>query len=700
MKLNVTIQKEDYPLAMAFCLALFFIGTIYLLLQAASGFEGMSYVEADQTLYMQYARNMATGHPYVFTLGDAPSTGSTSHLYPWILAGLYKLGAHGNTFFVAIFWLNAFFYVGMIFSVWLIAKKLVPKLTPFAVFLTVISGQTLTTFFGGTDMGLFSFLALTLFAALLYEKKKTAILLATLCGATRPEGFVFAIAALLIGGFLLVYNRKKRKEEYSTAERSPSIFLLTGIAGLLAFLFVLIINYQLTSYFQFMSVMNKGHFMHYSFFEAIRHTLYDFIDLIMSLFFGLHGKGRQFLGIPILSGLLGISGVLLFVRSKKIALREWWFLLVTGAVFLTISMSGWQGISNDRYLGWFFPIWSIYILIGAKKWSQFFNSQFVFSALVVLLFGFQLISTCIAFDYIYSSGVETNQFRLFAKELDKKIPINSIIGTGKQSGMQYFLPHQRLWNLSGILTPDLFVPHVYTTRESLFEYLKHNPKRWVTYWLLEKNEVSYFKNMIKIEKSGIMKSPDLEFVTGDSLLLYSASWRSLKGGDTPLLSLANLTLVDQIDVGYNQDEIDHSYKKTVRFGGVPNDRMPFVSKFSLLGKNKNYFEAGYLILGSESFQIRNAHINTPLLAVLRTSLSIKTISLSRSNHLRLNYNLNNKIKLLVSVDGDEPTPIDLELNEKGFCEVKIPIAGNRIHSTRPRITIYGDHISFAYWFYQ
>ena len=700
MKSNFFIQQAYRPLIMAFCLALVFIGIIYFLLQAASGFEGMSYVEVDQTLYMQYARNMATGHPYVFTLGDAPSTGSTSHLYPWILAGLYKLGAHGNAFFAAVFWLNAFFYLGIIFSIWLIAKKMAPKLAPFSVFLTVISGQTLTTFFGGTDMGLFSFLTLGLFAALLYEKKKTAILLATLCGVTRPEGFVFAIAALLIGGFLFVFNQKKGKDTRCVVPNHASIFLLTGIAALLAFIFVLIINYQLTGYFQFMSVMNKGHFMHYSFFEAIRHTLYDFIDLIMSLFFGLHGKGRQFLGIPILSGLLGISGVLLLIRNKKVVLLEWWFLLVTGAVFLTISMSGWQGISNDRYLGWFFPVWSIYILIGAKKWSQFFTSRFVFNGIIFLLFGFQLISTCIAFDYIYSSGVETNQFRLFAKKLDKKLPKNSIIGTGKQSGMQYFLPHHRLWNLSGILSPDLFVPHVYTTIESLFEYLKHNPERRFTYWLLKKNEVSYFKNMIKIEKSGIMKSPDLEFVTGDSFLLYSASWRSFSGGSIPLIPPENLTLVDQMDVGYNQDEIAHSYKKTIRFGGVPNDQMPFVSTFSLLGKNKNYFEAGYLILGSESFKIRNAHVNTPLTAILRTSRSIKTVSFSRSNYLRINYNLKNKIKLLISVDGDEPTPVDLELNEKGFSEVKIPIAGNRIHSAQPRITIYGDHISFAYWFYQ
>ena len=699
MKFTLSIPKKNNPLALAICFALFFIGTIYLLLYAASDFERMSYVEADQTIYMQYARNMAEGHPYVFTLGDAPSTGSTSHLYPWILAGLYKLGAHGNSFFAAIFWLNAFLYMGMIFSVWLIAKKMAPKLAPFAVFLTVLSGQTLTTFFGGTDMGLFSFLALTLFASLLYEKKKTAMLLAALCGLTRPEGFVFAIVALFIGCFLFIFNRKKRRENNNIVLETSSLFFLTGITGLIAFFFVLIINYRMTGYFQFMSVINKGYFMQYSFFGAILRTLYDFMEMISGIIFGLNGERRQFLGIPILSGLLGVFGALLLTRNKKLALREWWFLLITGATFLTISMSGFQGISNDRYLGWFFPIWGIYILLGAKKLSSFFHSKFVFNALVCLLFGFQLISICIAFDYLYSSGIQSTQQKQFSSKIADLLPKNSSIGIVEGAGIQYFLPDYKIRNIAGILSPSLFVPYTSSPlQQVILEHLKHNVESRPQYFIFRVNKrKSFFNALPSVREDLLLSDVRGSLTTGIDFGLYKTNFEGLNGGEDPMLVSSKKKCIDRLDLGYQKDEKGHAYNYQSYFSGI---KTFLLSKTTVLGKKKEYFEAGYLITGSESFVIQNVKKKMDLLLVLRTSRTIKVASLVTIQKVVTHYAFNNKIKLLISVDGDKPTPVDLELNEKGFSEVKISVAENRIHSTHPRITIYGDHISFAYWFYQ
>lgn len=38
--------------------------------------------EPDALVYLQYARNMAEGHPFEYVQGDAPTTGCTSYLYP------------------------------------------------------------------------------------------------------------------------------------------------------------------------------------------------------------------------------------------------------------------------------------------------------------------------------------------------------------------------------------------------------------------------------------------------------------------------------------------------------------------------------------------------------------------------------------------------------------------------------------------
>ena len=203
------MKKSTEYLVVALCLAVVMISAVYITLTSSTSDGSLGMIEPDQVLYMQYAKNLAQGHPYVFTPGDSPSTGSTTHLYPIILAGIYKLGATGDAFIFANFVLNGLFFLGIIVCVWLIALKMCPRLVPAALFLTVISGHTLSAVMGQTDIGLFTFLALAMFAAMLHNRLKLTGVLALLCGVTRPEGFIFSVAFIACGAGALLMNRRK-----------------------------------------------------------------------------------------------------------------------------------------------------------------------------------------------------------------------------------------------------------------------------------------------------------------------------------------------------------------------------------------------------------------------------------------------------------------------------------------------------------
>ena len=67
------MSSQKNALTLACCLALLVASTFYILFCSAG--DGIpSSPEPDQTIYLQYARNIALGQPYVFSAGDAPST--------------------------------------------------------------------------------------------------------------------------------------------------------------------------------------------------------------------------------------------------------------------------------------------------------------------------------------------------------------------------------------------------------------------------------------------------------------------------------------------------------------------------------------------------------------------------------------------------------------------------------------------------
>ena len=692
-------STKNNPLVLALCLALLIISAFYILLTTV-GNGATALVEGDQIIYLQYARNIALGHPYVFSPGDAPSTGSTSYLYPLVLAALYKLGATGDTFITAAYALNSLFYLGIIALVWLIAKKMEPRVAVPATFMAALSGHAVSAVLHQTDVGLFALLALGLFASILYGRPRASLALAILCGITRPEGFVFAVAFFLCGGASLLLNR--RFPDTLGTKHQARTFLLLGTAGASAFLFTLFANHLLTGYAQFMSVANKGYFNKLPFMGAVEGTLYDALSLIKGVFFGLSGSvlaNRQFYLFPLIGGLLALSGIMLHPRKEKgQRLCECWLLLAAGAVVLTIASSEYQGLSNDRYFAWIFPIWMLYAMIGTFELHERLGVKLFFPMMTTLLMLFQLVSLVFAFSNSYTSAAVLENKRAFAIRIDKETPANARLGSVTGASLNYFMPQHKIYNLSGITSPDFFEPKFDIQTLRIIDQLKHQPKLRFEYWMTYDNFLD--SNPWATPFFGETKLIDNDSATTGNLTLgiYEARWDTLDGGDTPqLIQTGSCSLVDSLDIGYFDDETSHGYHYYLR---LKNMSIPLCIMTAKLGTN-DYSEVGRIILGNESFSLRNVSPDKPLRIVLRTTKKAKSLGYSGSHLVKIdNLELEDHLALRLFVDSQEVPCPTLDIGQEGFSEIELDVPETYLKTSHPRIMVVGDHISFAYWFYQ
>ncbi|MDZ7722089.1 MAG: hypothetical protein U5R06_04490 [candidate division KSB1 bacterium] len=90
-------QHTNNFLSLFFIIVLLFL-SILLFLAPAKPFGLMGHapvLNMDSMIYAQFAKTIANGHAYEFNAGEQPVTGSSSHLYVWILAGLHKTGIRG-----------------------------------------------------------------------------------------------------------------------------------------------------------------------------------------------------------------------------------------------------------------------------------------------------------------------------------------------------------------------------------------------------------------------------------------------------------------------------------------------------------------------------------------------------------------------------------------------------------------------------
>ncbi|MDX2141675.1 MAG: hypothetical protein SF123_26545 [Chloroflexota bacterium] len=164
--------------------------------RAAAGGEPLMPLD-DTYIHFQYARQLASGQPFVYNPGYAPTSGATSFLYPFILAAGYLIGFRDLNLGVWAMIVGALAFAGAIYLVYRIGRlraPFVPALLIASAF--GIHGAFAWHAMSGMETLLVVFaLLLTLFM-LVRESLPGLAISAALLALLRPEGGVWAIIAV------------------------------------------------------------------------------------------------------------------------------------------------------------------------------------------------------------------------------------------------------------------------------------------------------------------------------------------------------------------------------------------------------------------------------------------------------------------------------------------------------------------------
>lgn len=662
----------------------------------------VSIPQPDTLLYCQSARMVAEGKPFVFTPGDLPSTGCTSHLYPFLLSIPYLLGAKGDALLTAGFVLNAGFYLVFLLAWAAIFWKLDGRedkwTAKLAAALGVLCGQSAICAFSQSDTGLFMALSAALAAALFHGRIATFGVLLVLAPWARPEG-------MLLGGLFAAALAVRRfiGDRPSKGEWGCVAAWAVSCAGVFA------LNRALTGIFAFQSVAYKGYFKEFPLPTALSLTAQDFMKMAKALFLGISEKApRDLFYLPVLGAVFAWTGI--FRRDWRKPWPLLWLFASAGACVAVVASSMWQDTNFDRYLAWMVPLWLFLMAEGAVWFSEVLANHIQADRVTsprcrnpegaegtslytrfnpipsCLLLASQGFFAVVLLSIFYGTSLEDGYDYEFAKEANALLPAEAKIGTFKGCGLSYALQGHRMVNIGGIYSPDFFRPDYWMN----LELLKHRPDLRFDVWCFPGGENPDYYGV------------SLRSLCGKTLLMASdggtfreTDWRSLDAASAPFKPLST-NVVDKIDVGYSEDEKRAGYLAESRHYRLRYP--PFMMEGTHDGKRM--LDGGRAVVGWDSMTFR-ATPGRDTKVVMRTAARVKTeVRVAGVREQKVTFD--SPLKLRVKVDGEEAGVFScpMENASNTFSEVSFTIPGALIRHSSPRLEIYGDRAVFGYWFYQ
>lgn len=177
-----------------FCLLAGGVLLVYTLTSLAHGRGAFVLPLDDVYIHFQYAKQLASGQPYVYNPGQPPTSGATSFLYPYILAFGYLIGFQGLNLSLWAMIVGALALLG---SLWLVYRLVKAHAAPvwLAVMTALIFGFTGSVqwhFMSGMETGIVILLVLATLYGVVTHRLRWFVISASLLTLTRPEGGVLA----------------------------------------------------------------------------------------------------------------------------------------------------------------------------------------------------------------------------------------------------------------------------------------------------------------------------------------------------------------------------------------------------------------------------------------------------------------------------------------------------------------------------
>ena len=637
----------------------------------SGGFEPGSF---DKGCYLQSAANLLEGHPFTFTEGDEPSTGTTSVLYPVLLAVPMALGFTGDAVNGPLFFLAAFIYLATLACWGVVITRLFASGFARAVAVAGIglSGLMAYTAFMQTDQ--LPWLLLCALIAMSPDGK--FLILLALAPWFRPEGAMLVIAFYL---YRLLNFRP------STSNSGLlSLFPLLSLVALFAF------NFAITGRFFATSLSAKGYLNLAAPVVAIKCIASDVMHILLPYLFSIPLEAQRFFSMPtpVLS-LLFIVGAVAALRRFRLDSPIWIFYLAGAAAVYAVASSTYSGLDYDRYLAWLVPFHALLAAFGTEvihRLSQdsrrlplvLCRAALVFTSAGML---FPAVSMALmAEEQVHTLGEKLAECR----EASRGLPEGSRTGTVNFFAV-YELPRRRtVFDIGGLYSPAYAPGFTYA---NALERMKYRPDLRVDHWLVWPMNDGLAVNAPEM-KDRIFGPPLAAADTNGYIRV--ADWSAF---DRALAAPPDVSggLSDRLDVCFLEDEKRSCYRP------VDPRECNYVSFLWCAddGRGEAVFDCGRYVTAGEEFKLC-AVPGADAALVLRTTGYVE--SGAGPNHIvRREYPSPRRIS--VELDGSPLGDFEIPVRRGVFTDFSIPIPAEKIKRPVLRFSIRGDFASFGYRLY-
>lgn len=444
-----------------FILIAFGIFTIFLLTSINAGQGNLLMPLDDVYIHFQYARQMATGHPYQYNNIDPPTSGATSFIYPYILAFGYLIGFRGLWLGLWAMLIGAIALIAAMWAVYHLCKAFeVPQyLSLLTAVFFALTGSIAWHFMSGMETSIMIALTLWTFLLVIEKRFRSFMLIATLLSFIRPEGGVLAIIA---SGtmFLRLWHDYGAQEKHSGKRIQLLLLIIPILAiGVQPFVNLLITGTTVATGNQAKSILAT---IPQDWGLVISRIVDNFLRMWWEFVTGydaLEGRGWY---LPLSTGLLGLLAIpmLLFKKNYRLIglMLLGWLLAMTAAIS-TLDTAFWH---FKRYqmpmLALFFPLaaWLVSSLInrvGARRATFLQNAKYlvyVYPLIILPIFAITLFFQFLHYHAVNVGYIYQQPYQM-ALWLRENTPEESIIAV-HDVGLMRYMGERNTLDIVGLTT--------------------------------------------------------------------------------------------------------------------------------------------------------------------------------------------------------------------------------------------------------
>ncbi len=669
----------------------------------------------DSFIYLQYARAIAEGHPFVYSPGNAPTTGATSLLWPVLLAPPHWFHA-GRMLPIA--WALGLGVVALCASAVLMARlgRALAGTSGMVLAVALFLGNPYLLWGYMTGMEIALYASVLLASLLLYLNERDAGRFPKLrwwlflLAVSRPEG------AMLGGVFGLAMALDRLRA--SRAEGGPrflsAALLMPFVAAAVPFLVNLAVSGSIESTSsQAKSIFSEPHP------DVRRQFLLEspllWLAILKAYLSWLHLDPGVIMvpryWIPSTAAFLSFAALAFIPRRRPWADGRLILLLFPAAIVVGSLPVAW-GVHFYRYQQGFYPIMLACYAAGIARAATLVFSQLPRAAggplaLVIVAAPLAAWAPDMPGEYdrliqYYGHNCENilHQQVKVGRWIDRNLPRDAIVGMNDAGAVAYYGNRATL-DLLG-LTSEGFAKVYRSGLGCLFEKLRRLPPgRSPTYFAIYLEWFPYWKSSGVLGPEIFRAHLGYNTICGeDDKVVYPATWIDVTPSDRVVLphpETLGMKLVDSLDLAWLEDERRHDWtaygyeyeEKRARWANRATPLLRDVLRqYSYPDRpTRPVTDAGRKVLGWERFRI-HAIPGRDLVLVMRTDAWYPN-------------------RLEVEIDGAAAGLWTIARSETAWVEPSFTVPGRLIRRGRPLVEVRredpkdgGDYAPFHYWFYQ